>query len=109
VTDRMSSLPTPLTAAQCRAARALIELSVEQLSQACAVDPQVIVDFEGRFRGPSDEIRRRIRIALEQAGVTFITENGGGAGVRLRFSRREVRALARWEAEGGATGEDDIF
>lgn len=105
----MSGVPTLLTAAQCRAARALIEWSAERLAQACAVDLQVIVDFEARFRGPNDEIRRRIRIALEEAGVTFIAENGGGAGVRLKFNRREVRAINRWEAEGGATGEDDIL
>lgn len=31
-------LPTILTAAQCRAARAMIEWSAEQLSEACGVD-----------------------------------------------------------------------
>jgi hypothetical protein len=28
--------------------------------------------------------------------------------VRLKFSRREVRAINRWEGEGGTVGEDDI-
>jgi hypothetical protein len=103
------STPNVLTAAQCRAARALIEWSMEQLSQACAVDLQVIGDFEARFRRPDDDIKRRLRIALEAGGVVFIPENGGGAGVRLKFNHREVRAINRWEGEGGTTGEDDVL
>lgn len=98
-----------ITAAQCRAARALIEWSVAELSQAAKVDAKTIEDFEARYRGPSDDIRRRIRLALEEGGVIFIAENGGGAGVRLKFSRREVRAINRWEGEGGTVGEDDIL
>ena len=30
----------------------------------------------------------KVRAALEKAGVEFIAENGGGAGVRLRKARR---------------------
>jgi hypothetical protein len=105
----MAISPTVLLAAQCRAARALIEWSPEQLSEASSVDLRTIVDFERRFRGPGEETRSRIRVALEQAGVVFIAENDGGAGVRLKFSRREVRAINRWEGEGGTPAEDDIF
>ena len=46
----------------------------------------------------SPPTRRRLRAALEAAGVVFNTENGGGAGVRLKS----------WEDEGGVTGEEDI-
>jgi hypothetical protein len=105
----MSSLPTILTAAQCRAARALIEWSVDQLAEVSSVDLLTITDFERRFRGPDADARRQLRQSLERGGVTFIAENGGGAGVRLKLSRREVRAIDRWEAEGGSTGEDDIL
>jgi hypothetical protein len=34
--------------------------------------------------GGRDETSTKIRSALESAGVEFIDENGGGAGVRLR-------------------------
>jgi hypothetical protein len=109
----MSSVPAPaptaLTAAQCRAARALIEWSLAQLSQSAAIDLQTIADFERRFRKADETTRRRLRAALEAAGVVFISENGGGAGVRLRFSRDEVWEVNRWEDEGGLTGEDDIL
>ena len=101
--------PRVITAAQCRAARALIEWSVDELALASKVDAKTIADFEARYRGPSDDIRLRIRLALEEGGVVFIAENGGGAGVRLKFSRREVRAINRWEGEGGTVGEDDIL
>jgi hypothetical protein len=97
-----------ITAAQGRAARALIEWSVDELAQASKVDAKTITDFELRYRAPSEADKRRIRVALEEGGVIFIPENGGGAGVRLKFSRREVRAINRWEGEGGTVGEDDI-
>jgi hypothetical protein len=29
-------------------------------------------------------VREAVRVALEKAGVEFIPENGGGAGVRLK-------------------------
>lgn len=101
--------PTALTAAQCRAARALIEWSQAQLSQAAAIDARTIADFEKRFRAADETTRRRLRAALEAAGVVFIAENGGGAGVRLKFSREEVLEVNRWEDEGGVAGEDDIL
>jgi transcriptional regulator with XRE-family HTH domain len=98
-----------MTAAQCRAARALIEWSQAELSNASGVDLQTLSNFESRFHLPDDDTKRRIRSALEEAGVIFISENGGGAGVRLKFSQREVRAINRWEGEGGKSGEDDVL
>jgi hypothetical protein len=109
----MSSLPaatpTALTAAQCRAGRALIEWSQAQLSQSASIDVQTIANFESRIRAVDETTRRRLRAALEAAGVMFISDNGGGAGVRLRFSREEVWEVNRWEDEGGVAGEDDIL
>ncbi len=101
--------PTALTASQCRAGRALIEWSQAQLSQSAAIDIQTIADFEKRFRAADETTRRRLRATLEAAGVVFISENGGGAGARLKFSRDEVWEVNRWEGEGGVTGEDDVL
>jgi DNA-binding XRE family transcriptional regulator len=100
--------PTALTAAQCRAGRALVEWTQQQLSQSAAIDVQTIVDFEKRFRSADETTRRRLRATLEAAGVVFIAENGGGAGARLKFSREEVWEVNRWEDEGGVPGEDDV-
>ncbi len=105
----MPSPPIIITASQCRAARALIEWSETQLAEASGVDLQVVQCLEARFRRPSADEQRRIRIALEEGGVVFIAENGGGVGVRLKFNRKEVRAINRWEGEGGAPGDDDVW
>jgi hypothetical protein len=101
--------PTALSAAQCRAGRALLEWSEAQLSQSASIDLQTIVDFEKRLRAPDETTRRRLRATLEAAGVVFIAENGGGAGARLKFSRAEVWEVNRWEDEGGVPGEDDVL
>lgn len=98
-----------LTPAQCRAARAMIEWSAERLSQASGVGLQTLRNFEVRFHRPDERTLRRLRITLEAAGVMFVPENGRGAGVRFKFNTREVRAIKRWEGEGGTAGEDAIY
>jgi hypothetical protein len=50
----------------------------------------------------------RIEAALEEAGVLFIRENGGGIGVRLKFTASEAKRIATLENEGGAVGLDDV-
>lgn len=98
-----------LTAAQCRAARALVEWSRDQLAQASGIDAETIRKFEHKFQEPDVSTRECIRTALEAAGAVFMPEkDGAGEGVRLKFSRHGVRAVQRWEAEGGVTGEDDV-
>ncbi|WP_245263340.1 helix-turn-helix domain-containing protein [Azorhizobium doebereinerae] len=54
------------------------------LAAAAGVSRNVIVDFEKGRRTPTKNNLAAIRAALEAAGVEFIPENGGGAGVRLR-------------------------
>ena len=63
--------PTALTAAQCRAGRALIEWSQAQLSQSAAIDVQTIADFERRVRSADETTRRRLRATLESRGRTY--------------------------------------
>lgn len=96
-----------LTAAQCRAARALLDASRETLSKASGVDVQTIRWFEQKVQEPDDATKLSLRRALEEVGVVFIAENGGGAGVRLKYNRKDQRAINRWEGEGGVAGEDD--
>ena len=102
-------MSTPvLTAAQSRAARALIDWSIERLSAASTIDVATIRWFEARFKRPDESALRRIRNALERAGIAFIADGDRGAGVRFKFNAREVREIKRWEAEGGRVGEDAI-
>ncbi|HWL62811.1 MAG TPA: helix-turn-helix transcriptional regulator [Steroidobacteraceae bacterium] len=97
-----------ITGPQCRAARALIELSAEQVAGEAGVSAQVVRDFESKIADPGEAVKRRLFAALEAAGAVFIPENGGGVGVRLKYSRRDVRGVNKWESEGGPVGEDDV-
>jgi transcriptional regulator with XRE-family HTH domain len=71
-----------MTPAQCRAARALLDMTQPDLAQAAGVGLSTIVDFERSRRVVLDETLDAIRAALEAAGVEFT--NGGQPGVRLR-------------------------
>ena len=73
-----------ISPAQCRAARAILEMTQPRLGQIANLGLSTVVDFEKSRRQVSDEAIRAIQMALERSGVEFIDENGGGAGVRLR-------------------------
>lgn len=73
-----------LTPAQCRAARALLDWSQQQLAESARVGVVTVRQFEGGSASPRNATIDVITRALEAAGIQFIPENGGGAGVRLR-------------------------
>lgn len=76
-----------ISAAQCRAARALLDWNQEHLAQAASVARATITDFE---RGLRLDLMRQNMISLETtleaAGIEFLpeTDDGVGAGVRRR-------------------------
>lgn len=72
-----------LTPAQCRAARALLGWPAQKLAEKARLEPSTIAEFESGLPHAGAMIHA-LRYALERAGVEFIPENGGGAGVRLR-------------------------
>ncbi len=71
---------------QLRAARALLGWSAEKLAEGCMISVNTI----RRAEAGTGEVRmmganaRAVQKSLEDAGVEFIPENGGGAGVRMR-------------------------
>lgn len=69
---------------QCRAARALLGISQEQLCEIAGVTRAPLADFEGGKTKPYARTLGAIKAALEVSGVEFIDENGGGAGVRRK-------------------------
>ncbi len=71
-----------LTAPQCRAARALLDWSRDQLAEASKVALRTIVDFEREARSPHRATLEALQRALEAAGVEFT--NGGEPGVKLK-------------------------
>ena len=72
-----------LTASQCRAARALLDWTQGNLAVVTGLSAVTIRAFErgGEMR---DSNRTLLQLCFERAGVDFISENGGGPGVRLR-------------------------
>ena len=73
-----------ITSAQCRGARAILEMTQPELARAASLGLSTIVDFERRRRDVSEESIKAMRRALESAGIEFIDENGGGPGVRMK-------------------------
>jgi transcriptional regulator with XRE-family HTH domain len=70
---------------QLRAARALTGLSQAEVAEAAGVSVPTLKRAEaGGAIKVSDDTIAEIAKALEKAGVEFIPENGGGAGVRLK-------------------------
>jgi transcriptional regulator with XRE-family HTH domain len=78
-----------VTAAQLRAARHLIGLSQVEIAETTGLSLPTVKRAESeREVAISPEAIAAIRQALESAGVIFVEENGEGAGVRLRKSRK---------------------
>ena len=75
---------------QIRAARGLLGWSQTQLAKAAERSLPTIKRLERDDGGPSvsDDVRGAVQRALEKAGVEFIAENGGGAGVRMKKRKR---------------------
>ena len=55
-----------------------------QLAKLAKLGLSTIVDFVRERRTVSEEAVDKMQRALAAAGIEFIDENGGGAGVRLR-------------------------
>ena len=83
-----------MTGAQVREARRLLGWSADRLVRFCGIPTAVVRTFEntGKMRKPAmgwplEDREAVIRVVLEEAGIEFIAENGGGPGVRLRAAR----------------------
>ena len=84
-----------ITAAQIRAARALLGLDQRRLAEAAGLSLPTIQRMEGsagQVRGNVESLVRVVE-ALEKAGIELIGEGasstGGGRGVRLRIAPEE--------------------
>jgi hypothetical protein len=71
-----------MTPGQCRAARALLDMSEAQLTQAAVVPRRVVEDFEAGAGAEDPAHLEAIQQALERAGVDF--SDGKRPGVWLR-------------------------
>ncbi len=73
-----------LTPALVRAARGLLNWTQDDLARAANVGQSTVRNYEAGRSVPVANNLSAIQAAFEGAGVEFIPENGGGAGLRLR-------------------------
>ena len=78
---------------QMKAARALLAWSQGDLAEASGVSEPTIARLESEDGPVGGRLGtgEKLRAALEKAGVEFIAENGGGAGVRLAKRQRRSK------------------
>jgi DNA-binding XRE family transcriptional regulator len=86
-----------ITPSQCRGARAILNMTQPDLAQAAHLGLSTVVDFERTRREVSIEAIGALRSALERRGIIFISENGGGPGVRLRDRESPKRSRSKKE------------
>ncbi len=75
-----------ITGRQIAAGRTLAGLGQDELAARASISVATLRRMEAS-EGPASGLTNNVRAvaqALEAAGVVFIAENGGGAGVRLR-------------------------
>lgn len=73
-----------ITGHQIKAARALLGLTTADLAATSEVSEARIRKLESGVTDPRLSTLAAIELALEAAGVVFISEDGRGVGVRLR-------------------------
>jgi transcriptional regulator with XRE-family HTH domain len=84
VTVKKSDFITP---SQCRAARALLDMTQPELAERSGLGLSTIVDFEKSRREVSDRAIAELRSALERAGVRFVRQDTA-IGVMIASSRK---------------------
>jgi transcriptional regulator with XRE-family HTH domain len=72
-----------MNATQCKMARVATGLGVRELAALAGVAQATVSRFE-RGEQLKESTVAALRLALENSGVIFVDENGGGAGVRLK-------------------------
>lgn len=99
-----------LTGRLVAAARALTGVSQNELATNSGIPLEMfrLLESSGAAWIPDDESQTLERV-LEAFGAVIIPEGDGmGAGVRLKFTRQDVRQIGRLEAEGGVARSDDV-
>jgi transcriptional regulator with XRE-family HTH domain len=91
------------------AGRTLAGISQEDFAGFVGLPVESLCQLEAKGSAWIDpqEDAERISQGLDQIGIVVVGETGGlGAGVRLKFTRQDVRQVTRLENEGGNVGCD---
>lgn len=92
------------------AARALVGVSQADFASACSLNVETLCRLEagGSAWVSSEADVEAVTRGMSHFGVMIVEETDSmGAGVRLKFTRADVRQIVRLEGEGGTVGSDD--
>jgi hypothetical protein len=108
--DRHKRAKDRITGRIIAAGRALVGVGTADMAAACGlpVERMAILEAKGSAWVRSKAEVAAIKRGLDHYGVVIIPESDHmGKGVRLKFTRSDVRQIARLEGEGGLIGSDD--
>lgn len=92
------------------AARALAGISQEDFAATAGLPIEALhrIEASGSAWLSSERDAEAVSGGLAHFGVVVIGESDGmGAGVRLKFTRQDVKQIGRLEGEGGIVRSDD--
>ena len=92
------------------AGRALAGIGRDDFARIAGLPAERVALFEagGSAWLPTEGDMEAVTRALDHFGIVVIVEDDDmGAGVRLKFTRRDVAQIMRLEGEGGITRSDD--
>ena len=101
---------TMITPEQIRGARGMLGLTQAELARRARISTTGLNNIESGVSDPKLSTLLAIRAALEESGVQFIAENGGGPGVRLKgkgMASAPPAAEALGQAPREPTPDDD--
>lgn len=78
-----------ITSAQLRGARAMLNLTQEQVARMAGVQRVAVARFEAGLTAPHGSTLERLRMALEEVGAVFI-ETAAGDGVMIKSDRSKA-------------------
>lgn len=98
-----------MDASLARSARILCLVSSSVVAARAGLEQTRLREYERGASDLDDAEVQSLTDALTYFGAKFIPEDdGGGVGVRRKYTRTKVTMIDRWESEGGPVGEDDI-
>src|SRR5690606_26258305 len=92
----------PITGPQARAARALVELSREDVAGRAGMSVEALRAFEVDRIDPGFDALVRLRAALEAGGAVFMDEDEFGRGVRLKFRAGMCARSGAWRTKAAS-------